>query len=130
MIFETTKSAAMERALSGVWQRAQAIATNIANEDTPGYKGKKIAFEGMLQQELRSAEKTKTLTRSEKVERVNLTQPQMYNDPTLSVRADGNNVNLDNEHIELARAQMQYQALREKINGHYSQLKYAISGGR
>lgn len=130
MIFENTKSATMERAFSAVWQRAQMITTNIANEDTPGYKAKKIAFEGMLQREVRAAESSRSLSRDEKVRRINTTQAQVYNDPTLSARADGNNVNLDNEHIELARTQLQYQALREKINNHYSQLKYAISGGR
>lgn len=130
MIFETTKSVAMERALSAVWQRGQMIATNLANVDTPGYKSKKLAFEGMLQSELRSAEMAKGMSRAEKVARVNSAHVAVYDDPTLSVRADGNNVNADNEQIELARTQMQYQALKEKISGHYTSLKYAISGGR
>lgn len=130
MIFETTKSAAMERALSALWQRNQMISTNLANVDTPGYKGKKLAFEGVLQNELRSMEKSRGMSRAEKVERVSAVQTHVYNDPTLSVRADGNNVNPDNEQIELARTQLQYQALRDKINGHYTSLKYAISGGR
>lgn len=130
MILETTKSAAMERSLSAIWQRAQLISNNIANEDTPGYKGKRLAFEGILRNEIRAAESSKGLTRSQKVGIISGTQTRVFDDPTLSVRADGNNVNLDNEHIELARAQLQYQALREKINGHYSALKYAISGGR
>jgi flagellar basal-body rod protein FlgB len=130
MIFDTPKSAAMERSLSALWQRTQMIATNLANADTPGYKGKKIAFEGMLQNELRAAEKAHGMTRSEKVSRISSSQVKMFNDPSLSVRADGNNVNLDNEQIEIARTQLQYQALKEKINGHYTSLKYAISGGR
>lgn len=130
MIFETSKSAAMERSLSALWQRNQMISTNLANVDTPGYKAKKLAFEGMLQHELRSVEKATSMTRSEKVARVSATQTHVYNDPTLSVRADGNNVNPDNEQIELARTQLQYQALRDKIKGHYTSLKYAISGGR
>lgn len=130
MIFETTQSAAMERSLSAMWQRAQLISNNIANEDTPGYKSKKLAFEGMLQHEIRAASSSRGMTRSAKAAAISGTKSAVYDDPTLSVRADGNNVNLDNEHIELARVQLQYQALKEKINGHYSQLKYAISGGR
>lgn len=130
MIFDTTQSAAMERSLSAIWQRAQLISNNIANEDTPGYKSKKLSFEGMLQQELRAVSNSRGMTRSEKASAISNTRAKVYDDSTLSVRADGNNVNLDNEHIELARAQLQYQALKEKINGHYSQLKYAISGGR
>lgn len=130
MIMANTQSAAMERALSALWQRTQLISTNIANEDTPGYKAKKLAFEGMLQNEIASAQNAKGTARSQIAARIAATPSTVYNDPTLSVRADGNNVNLDNEHIELARVQLQYQALREKISGHYSALKYAISGGR
>lgn len=130
MLFETVRSAAMERALSAVWQRGQLISTNIANEDTPGYKAKHLSFEGALRSQIRHANNTQGASRMQKVAYVENTQAQVYNDPTLTVRADGNNVNLDNEHIELARVQMQYQALRDKISGHYSQLKYAITGGQ
>jgi flagellar basal-body rod protein FlgB len=130
MLFETTKSAAMERSFSAVWQRAQLINNNIANEDTPGYKGKRLAFEGMLRAQIRHAENTMGATRMQKVSYIENTQARVYNDPTLTVRADGNNVNLDNEQIELARTQLQYQALRDKINGHYTALKYAITGGQ
>lgn len=130
MIFETTQSAAMERSFSAIWQRAQLITNNIANEDTPGYKSKKLAFEGILSHELRAVSNSRGMTRSQKVAAISDTKTTVFDDPLLAVRADGNNVNLDNEHIELARVQLQYQALKEKINGHYSQLKYVISGGR
>lgn len=130
MLLESLQSATVERALSAVWQRAQLIANNLANEDTPGYKGKKLAFEGLLQEELRAVKSAKGLSRAQKVAAIGRAPSRIYDDPSLSVRADGNNVNLDNEHIELARAQMQYQALRDKINGHYKNLQYAISGGR
>lgn len=130
MVFESARSAAAERALSALWQRTQMISTNLANMDTPNYKSKKLAFEGMLQSELKLAQNATTMTRAEKVARVRAVETQIYNDPTLSVRADGNNVNADNEQIELARTQLQYQALRDKVNGHYTSLKYAISGGR
>lgn len=130
MLFDTVKSAAMERAFSAVWQRGQLISANIANEDTPGYKAKRLSFEGVLRSQIRHANNTQGASRMQKVSYIENTQARVYNDPTLTVRADGNNVNLDNEHIELARAQLQYQALRDKINGHYSSLKYAITGGQ
>jgi len=130
MIFDSVKSATMERSLSALWQRAQLISHNIANEDTPGYKGKRLEFENILQNELRTAKNSRTMNRSQKAAMISRAPSMIYDDRALSVRADGNNVNLDNEHIELARVQMQYQALRDKVNGHYSNLKYAISGGR
>lgn len=130
MFLESTNSAAMERSFGALWQRMQVITTNITNEDTPGYKAKRLQFEGALRSQIEQAERSKGITRAQKVGIINSTNTRVYNDPGLAVRADGNNVNIDNEHIELARVQLQYQALKEKINGHYSSLKYAISGGR
>lgn len=130
MILGSTSSAGMERALSALWERAQLINHNIANEDTPGYKAKKLAFEGMLQNELRSLQNSRLTGKGDAARRIAKVPSVVYEDGTLSVRADGNNVNIDNEHIELARVQLQYQALSYKINGHYTNLKYAIKGGR
>ncbi len=128
MLFESAKSAALEKSFSANWQRMQLINHNIANEDTPGFKAKKLAFEGMLRNELRHVNSSRGLTRMQKVARVENTVSRVYDDPTLSVRADGNNVNLDNENIELTRVQLQYRALRDKINGHYNNLQMAIRG--
>ncbi|MCL2033863.1 MAG: flagellar basal body rod protein FlgB [Oscillospiraceae bacterium] len=130
MNFNSVKSATMERSLSALWQRAQLISHNIANEDTPGYKAKRLAFENILQKEIHSARSSKNMSRSQKAAKISGAQSVIYDLKHLSGRADGNNVVLDNEHIELARVQLQYQALRDKINGHYANLKYAISGGR
>ena len=130
MILGSTHVAGMERSFSALWERSQLIMHNIANEDTPGYKGKKLRFEGALQNELRMLQNSRTITKNEAAGRIDAVQTVVYNDTTLSARADGNNVNIDNEHIELARVQLQYQALKEKISGHYTNLKYVIRGGK
>jgi len=121
----------MEKSMAALWQRAQLITHNIANGDTPGYKAKRLEFEGALRSALEANDmKTSPMSRSARISRINSLQPTVYADDSHQVRIDGNNVNIDSEQMELARVQLQYQAVRDRVNGHYTQLKYAISGGR
>lgn len=131
MFTESVSSAALEKALSATWQKAQLINNNIANEDTPGYKAKRMEFESYLRKELdNSSMRVSAMSRSARIDRINSIRPLVYRDESTEGRIDGNNVDIVTEQIELARTQIQYQALRDKINGHYQTLKYAISGGR
>ncbi len=124
----------MERALTATWQRAQLITHNIANEDTPGYKAKRLEFERLLEQELRHSRNNLRMSammdKETRVGRIKSVRSVVYDDDSTLGRIDGNNVDKDAEQIELARVQLQYQALRDKVSGHYTTLKYAISGGR
>ena len=130
---DSISSAALEKALSANWQKAQLISNNIANEDTPGYKARRMEFESYLRRELQNQSsnmRVTAMTKRQKISRISTLRPYVYQDKSTVGRADGNNVNLDSEQMELARVQIQYQALRDKINSHYQALKYAISGGR
>ena len=129
MISNSVTSAALEAAASASWQRMQLIANNISNEDTPGYKAKRMEFESILKNELRSKMRF-TSSFGDTAQRISKIQPYFYEDDSTEARIDGNNVNIDSEEIELARVQIQYDALMQRIGGHYSQLRYAITGGR
>jgi len=134
MTFSTT-SAALEASLAGLWKRVGTISHNIANEDTPGYQAKRIAFEDSLAQAIAGIEserrsKLSTISRDDAYDRLAAVRPQEYELEGLATRADGNNVDLINEQAELARVQMQYQAVRQRISGYYSNLQYVINGGR
>lgn len=131
MFTDSISSAAMEKALSANWQKAQLITNNIANEDTPGYKARRIEFESYLRKELGQSNMRMTaMSKKQRISRISTLRPLYYQDKSTEGRIEGNNVNIDSEQMELARVQIQYQALRDKINGHYQTLKYAISGGR
>lgn len=130
MFMNSVSSAAMERAYAGLWQRMQTITNNIANEDTPGYKAKRVSFEGQLGSELRKIQRSKTLSKKDAISILDNSAIEHYELGGTEVRADGNNVDIDNEHIELARTQLQYQLVQQKISGHYTSLKYVINGGR
>ena len=47
MLFDTTQLA-LERSIQGAVQRQQALATNLANADTPGYRRVDVDFHGAL----------------------------------------------------------------------------------
>lgn len=131
MFTDSISSAAMEKALSANWQKAQLITNNIANEDTPGYKARRIEFESYLRKELGQSNMRMTaMSKKQRISRISTLRPLYYQDKSTEGRIEGNNVNIDSEQMELARVQIQYQVLRDKINGHYQTLKYAISGGR
>ena len=54
----------------------------------------------------------------------------VFTDSSTSERADGNNVNLDLENIEMAKVQFQYQYLTRSMTDMYARLRYAISEGK
>lgn len=55
MVKETLTQALLQKALDGTWQRQKAIANNIANHETPGYKSISVEFEHALKNELNRA---------------------------------------------------------------------------
>lgn len=129
MLMFSTSNTAMEKAFSALWERQQTISHNISNEDTPGFKAKRLDFESALRNEINNINKG-DLTRRESVSRLRATPIREYELQGLEGRADGNNVILDNEYIEMARTTIQYNAIQQRINSYYSNLKYVISGGR
>ena len=132
MIGDSVTSALLQKALDGTWQRQRAIANNIANHETPGYKAINVSFEDSLDQEIRkigSATQTKAQI-DEALEDIKNSEISMYSDNATSERADGNNVNLDLENIEMAKTQIQYQYLTRSMSDMFSRLRYAISEGK
>lgn len=131
MIGDTAASALLQKALDGTWQRQRAISNNIANYETPGYKAINVSFEDSLDQEVQKlAGSMGTEERySEGMEAIKNSEIGVYSDYSTSERADGNNVNIESENIEMAKAQIQYQYLTRSMTDMFSRLRYAISLG-
>jgi flagellar basal-body rod protein FlgB len=130
MIGDSLTSAILHRALDGTWQRQRAIANNIANHETPGYKAMKVNFEDSLNNEIQKLNKHTFGRHSKDLEAIRNSEINVFIDRFTSERADGNNVNLDLENIEMAKVQIQYQYLTRSMTDMYSRLRYAISEGR
>ena len=132
MIGDSITSAILQRALDGTWQRQRAIANNIANHETPGYKAIMVNFEDSLEQEIRKLGNgipTKENI-AKGMEALKNSEINVYSDYSTSNRADGNNVDMDLENIEMARTQIQYQYLTRSMTDMFARLRYAISEGK
>lgn len=114
------------KSLDAVWLRQRVISNNIANAETPGYKSKSVEFERLLRNITDGNISDKKAT----LKTINSIEPKLIESNAISDREDGNNVNLDSENIELARAQLQYSALITSLNAQINRIKYAISGGQ
>lgn len=132
MIGDSLTSAALEKALDGTWQRQRSIANNIANHETPGYKAIKVSFERALNQEVMKLQSGihSVEEMNQGIKKINDSKVRVYSDYSTSERADGNNVNLDSENIEMAKTQIQYQYLTRSMTDMFSRLRYAISEGK
>lgn len=113
------------KTLDYLWEKQRVIADNIANNDTPGFKGKYVTFED----ELRSGLSKIGGGTSETVRKsIKETSVKVHKTTTESTRLDGNNVQTEAEFIELARAQLQYDYQIRVLNSEIAQLRTAIKG--
>lgn len=116
----------LDRAADASWTRESAIANNVANVDTPGYKRQDVAFEDILKRELKSS-KYNTLQKA--VDQVSLDklEGQVYTDyASYSYRLDGNNVDIDTENVELASEQLRYQTLTKATSEELTRMSTAM----
>ena len=100
--------------------RQQALAANIANAETPGYKRVDLAptFSAQLQAAIeRGPGELQKL------------QAQLAEDSTAkSVRPDGNNVEIERELLAMNRNAVEFDYLSEVVSDNLKRLKLAISG--
>jgi len=115
----------MNKDLDGLWTRQQAISDNIANVETPGYKSKQVSFEDQLQEQL-----SQSTGNSDLVNRLKNTQPVTTVSEDESLRLDGNNVDVEQQNVELARTQLNYMYSLRELSDYFSRLKYAITDGK
>jgi flagellar basal-body rod protein FlgB len=113
-LFDTTQTG-LERALSGSALRQQAIATNIANVNTPGYRRQDVDFQSALQAAWTKGEAAVAGTTS-----------AISVDQTSVMRADGSSVDIDTEAAAQAKNGLQYEAISQVLKTRTSILRSAI----
>lgn len=121
----------LKKAMDGSWLKNKAIANNIANVNTPGYKREVVNFEDVLKNEL-------NMTTGTKINKTNSTHMDNYNGytPTIekvkntSFRKDENNVNIDIEMAEYSKNTIHFQFLTKQLNSQFSRIRSAIKDGR
>jgi flagellar basal-body rod protein FlgB len=127
------KTRVLEKALDASWLRNETIAQNLANVDTPGYKRMTVSFEEHLVKALDSSiEGIRTHKRHIPIGKSGIDTVPVYiktDNSRLSVRQDGNNVDIDNEMASMAKNSLKYNLLIQSINSGFNRIKSVISGG-
>ena len=70
------------------------------------------------------------MEKSQALKNIQQSEISVFKDNFTTERADGNNVNIDVENLEMARTQLQYQYLTRGLSDSFSRLRYAISEGK
>jgi flagellar basal-body rod protein FlgB len=113
-LFDTTQIG-LERALSGSSLRQTAIAQNIANVNTPGYRRQDVDFQSALAAAWDQGESS-----------VASVTPRAEADTSAVMRADGSSVDIDQEAATQAQNGLQYEAVSSVMKTRVSILKTAI----
>lgn len=102
--------------------RQDAIASNIANAETPGYKRLDVASDFATQ--LRSSVEGTGAT----TDIASITPSLVKDTNTRSTRPDGNNVETDSELLAMNKNTVEYDYLTEVVSYNLKQLRMAVSG--
>lgn len=116
----------LNRAADASWLRNNAIANNIANVDTPGYKRQDVSFEEEFRQALTRSCYTSLDGKVRDVSMSRLQARPFTDYGGFSYRLDGNNVDIDQENIYLAENQLRYQGLMSGIQAEFKNLHTVI----
>ena len=108
---ETNKLKLLANAMQAYNWRSQALASNLANLDTPGYKRMSVSFEDSLQEARHTIEGMDALGDI---------RPEMNVDETPPV--------LEDELMEMADTQMRTQAVSRALREHFDSLRIGITG--
>lgn len=124
-IFNSQSLHLLNKSLDGLWKRQEAISENTANYETPGYKRKYVSFEDNL----KTAVESKAATRKETAQKIRDANITMGRTNGETMRLDGNNVDIEEETIEMARTTLNYLYSQRMLNDYFSRLRCAISEG-
>jgi flagellar basal-body rod protein FlgB len=113
----------MEDLLTRTSKRQQALASNVANLDTPGYHSKDFSFDEQLASITMSTTSGAHITPLENTARAHMYE---VDNPE---KQNGNNVNLEREMTEITKNGLQYITMVQYLNQKIKTLRSAITGG-
>ncbi|MGD9705407.1 MAG: flagellar basal body rod protein FlgB [Acidimicrobiia bacterium] len=107
-------TSALGVAMNGLQTRQQAISSNLANVETPGYLAREVKFEDSLRAAISGGDPTST---------------GIQVDQSLAAtRINGNNVNIDFEVLASSENVLRQRLVVQALNNKYSLLRTAITG--
>lgn len=121
-IFHSENYLLSRKLLDGVALRQEAIAANIANAETPGYR--RLDLAPNFAEQLRAS-----LASGDLAQKGNTLKATLAEDThARALRPDGNNVEIEKELLEMNRNTIDHEFLSQVITSNIKQLKMAITG--
>lgn len=120
-LFNDSNQLALRQMLDGTVLRHEAIASNLANVETPGYKRLDLApsFEAELKSALQAGNDAQ----------INSLKPTLEIDRTASASGlDGNTVNLEDELLKMSQNTLSHSFQVKMISDSFEDLRTAITG--
>lgn len=116
----------LDKAADASWLRNEAIANNLANVDTPGYKREDVTFQSELKKALSHSafESMDSKVHNLRTDQLDARTYQDYSG--YSYRLDGNNVDPETENVMLAKNQLMYEGLLNSISQEFVNLQTAM----
>jgi len=113
-------------------RRAELLASNLANADTPGYKARDVDFRAALGQAELQMQGTQSVVRThanhiDTAAGVQAGGEALYRTPS-QPSLDGNTVDVQREQVEFAQNSIQYQASLRFLGDKFKALRGAIRG--
>lgn len=134
-LFNKTRIPNLEKALEAYSLRQKAIASNIANATTPGYKKVEVSFEDQLSSEINSLRLKGTQTNEKHLsigaKSISEAKPEIVESKTNKedeYKSGYNNVDIDEEMALLAQNQLQYRMATRLISRAFKGIQSAIRG--
>ncbi|MCR4589278.1 MAG: flagellar basal body rod protein FlgB [Lachnospiraceae bacterium] len=113
----------LDKAADASALRNKAIANNMANIDTPGYKRQDVSFAANLEEALRHS-RFKSLDDKVGSIRMDRLRGKQFTDAEgYSYRLDGNNVDIDTENAELAKNNILYNGLTQSLTAEFQNIR-------
>jgi flagellar basal-body rod protein FlgB len=125
-VYGDTSLNTANKALDGLAYRRNVISQNVANVDTPGYHALEMNFEDELKRSMSSSPKLslKTTNEGHQLSRSDASGPYQAKLRTGgSERADGNNVDIDQELMDMTETGIRYSALTTAVSKKLNLLK-------
>lgn len=121
-IFQTDNYQLARKLLDAAVLRHEAIATNVANAETPGYRRMDINSDFATQLKARVSSGDFAAT-------ADSIKPTLAEDQNArSLRPDGNTVEIERELLAMNRNAVEYDYLTEVVSSNLKQLRMAITG--
>ncbi len=135
MFLDDITTETLTASLRGHNARNTALANNIANAETPGYKRADVSFEAALAEAVASDRAklnrgTGVLTSfgSQRANATGEVGPSVRSVDTTTMRVDGSNVDPDDEMAQLSSNSLAHQTVVSLLDKRFSQFRMAIQG--